>query len=254
MWCVSRAFSILLPPSEGKRPGGSKGARPGRFDEELDAERSEVTSALGHLLATASPRTLEKVLNVRAALLERAMEASADLVDGRSVTLPAWQRYSGVVWAHLDAATLSPSQRRRILVPSALYGMTTAQDPIGDYRLKMNVSLAPLGNLAAYWRPVLSDVLASHLGGSTVVDLLPREHEAAFDLESLSATCRVARVRFVGADGAAAAGHGAKAVKGVFARRVLEEGLGVLDSFEWEGWRGVRGGNVTRVSAPRIVA
>jgi cytoplasmic iron level regulating protein YaaA (DUF328/UPF0246 family) len=229
-------------------------ARPGRFDEELHAGRSDVMAALERLLATAEPRTLEKVLNVRAALLTRAVAASAELVNGTSVTLPAWQRYSGVVWTHLDAATLSLSQRRRILVPSGLYGVTTAQDPISDYRLKMDVSLPPLGNLAAFWRPVLTEVLATHLRGSTVVDLLPREHDAAFDLESLSEACRVARVRFVAADGSAAAGHGAKAVKGIFARRVFEEGLGVLESFDWEGWRGVRCGDVTRVVAPRTAA
>jgi cytoplasmic iron level regulating protein YaaA (DUF328/UPF0246 family) len=251
---VPRAFSILLPPSESKRPGGSRSAGPGRFDAALGAARSEVTGALGELLRTAPPRTLEKVLNVRAALLERALGATSDLVAGRAAVLPAWQRYSGVVWAHLEAGTLSVAQRRRLLVPSGLYGMTTAQDPIGDYRLKMDVSLVPLGNLAAYWRPVLTPVLAAHLGGATVVDLLPKEHEAALDLAALATTCRVVTVRFVSADGVAAAGHGAKAVKGILARQVLLEGLDVLDSFSWEGWRSHRRGDITRVVAPLLAA
>jgi cytoplasmic iron level regulating protein YaaA (DUF328/UPF0246 family) len=193
---------------------------------------------------------LEKVLGVRAVLLERALAATSDLAKGRAAVLPAWQRYSGVVWAHLDASTLSVAQRRRILVPSGLYGVTTAQDPIADYRLKMDVALAPLGNLAAYWRPLLARVLGNHLRGATVIDLLPREHRVALDLEALAETGRVVTVRFVASNGAAAAGHAAKAVKGVLARRVLVEGLSVLDSFEWEGWRSVRSGDVIEVVAP----
>ena len=251
---MTGALHILLPPSEAKKSGGSRTAKVGRFDVVLGAARCEVATALGELVGSATPQALEKTLHVRAALLDRAIEASADLVAGRVATLAAWQRYSGVVWTHLEAASLTPAQRRCILVPSGLYGITTAQDPIGDYRLKMNVALAPLGNLAAYWRPLLAPALVKYVRGATVVDLLPREHEAALDFETLQATCRVARVHFVGADGAAAVGHGAKAVKGVLARQVLLGGLDVLDSFSWEGWRAERAGDVSLVVAPRLEA
>jgi hypothetical protein len=251
---VTGTFHILLPPSEAKRPGGSRTAKVGGFDVALGPARSEVTAALGELVGSATPQVLEKILHARATLLDRAIEAIADLVAGREPLLPAWQRYSGVVWTHLEAASLTPAQRRRILVPSGLYGITTAQDPIGDYRLKMNVALAPLGNLAAYWRPLLAPALAKYVRGATVVDLLPKEHESALDFEMLQATCRVARVAFVGADGAAAVGHGAKAVKGVLARQVLLAGLDVLDSFNWEGWRAERSGEVSLVIAPRLDA
>lgn len=241
---------VLLPPSQAKALGGSGATRPGPFDELLDSSRREVRAALAGVLATGSRATLEKALKVRGPLLDRAIEASTAVVESRAPLLGAWQRYRGVVWTHLDPATLSSSQRRRILVPSGLYGITTAEDLIGDYRLTMNVSLAPLGGLASFWRSPLSTAVRQHVRGATVVNLLPREHEAAIDVAVIAASSHVVSVAFVGQNGAGAAGHAAKAVKGVVARRLLVEGLGALESFEWEGWRARHDGALTTVVAP----
>jgi len=75
-------------------------------------------AALASLLERGDSRTIEKTLRVHGALLERAIEATHAIVERREQFLAAWQRYSGVVWTHLDPHTLSVEQRRRILVPA----------------------------------------------------------------------------------------------------------------------------------------
>jgi len=180
---------------------------------------------------------IERTLRVHGDLLERAVESSRAVAQGRARLLPAWRRYNGVVWSHLDPATLRPAHRRRILVPSGLYGVTTAQDHIGDYRMKMNVVLAPLGGLATFWRPRLTPTLVKHLEGATVVNLLPKEHGTAIDFAELGKTCHVITIRFVVEGEVVVAGHEAKAVKGILARQLLSDGLGALDIFDWQGWR-----------------
>ena len=57
------------------------------------------------------------------------------------------------------ASDAHPATRVRILVPSALYGVTTAEDQIVDYRLTMHAALPGLGNLARYWRQPLTEAL-----------------------------------------------------------------------------------------------
>lgn len=233
---MARRLFVLLPPSESKRDGGSRSRKVGAFDGLLEAPRREVVAALASLLERGDSRTIEKTLRVHGALLERAIEATHAIVERREQFLAAWQRYSGVVWTHLDPHTLSVEQRRRILVPSGLLGVTTAQDPVCDYRLKMNVSLFPLGGLATFWRPRITLALLQHFRGATVVNLLPREHASALDLAGLGAHCDVVNVSFVTEGATVIAGHEAKSVKGVFARQVLLDGLNSLDSFEWHGW------------------
>ncbi|NNN09578.1 MAG: hypothetical protein HKL85_10355, partial [Acidimicrobiaceae bacterium] len=38
--------------------------------------------------------------------------------------------------------------------------------------------------------------------------------------------------------GEGVAGHDAKAVKGIVARRILDDGLDAIEYFHWRGWRG----------------
>ncbi len=242
---------VLIPPSEGKAHGGLRASTKGSLDATLGAARRTVRSALAETLTDATPALQTRVLGVRGALLERAVVATDQITRGRAPVLPAWQRYEGVVWQHLDPATLRAAQRRRILVPSALYGLTTAEDAIADYRLKFDVRLDGIGRLDDFWRRALTDAIVAFVSKGPVVNLLPAEHDRALDRGELSRRCDVVTVRFMSASGAGAAGHAAKAVKGVVARTLIQEGVGALEGFSWAGWTSRRVADGYAVRAPR---
>jgi cytoplasmic iron level regulating protein YaaA (DUF328/UPF0246 family) len=189
------------------------------------------------------------VLKARGPLLERALASLALIVNESAPTLPAWQRYSGVVWSHLDPANLSDAQRRRVLIPSGLYGLSCGTDEIADYRLTMKVALAGLGNVTTFWRPLVTQALRD-LSNATFVDLLPKEHAAAIGPEE-ELSARIVSVSFLRHGGEGVAGHDAKAAKGVLARRILLEGIDAVDGFRWKGWRGRAHHGHLEVRAPR---
>lgn len=247
---MASSLLVLLPPSEAKTPGGTMRTSVGAFDEALRDDRARVVASLIEVLDGSSARRQEIVLNARGPLLERALEVTRQLSDVRVPRLAAWQRYSGVVWSHLAPASLAPAQRRRILVPSSLYGLTTAEDRIADFRLKMNVGVAPLGTMSTFWRPRVTPALMAHATRSTIVNLLPLEHEAALDMDELSRARRVVRVQFIDGVGGTTVGHDAKAVKGILARTLLVDGLGALENFEWLGWRSAARGDTFQIVAP----
>ena len=191
------------------------------------------------------------MLGVRGELLDRALAATGELVDGTAPVLPAWRRYSGVVWAGLDPATLAPADRRRILVPSGALrpdhggrsgGRLPAQAP--RRRSDASVGCPRTGG------PSLTPALAARARGRVVVDLLPAEHAHALDLPALGWRRRVVRVRFVGPDGRRAVGHEAKTAKGRLARALVDGGLEAVDGFTHDGWRSRRDGDVVTVTAP----
>ncbi len=241
------AAHLLLPPSEGKAPGGTFRRRRGSFPQLL-SKRAAVAEALAD--ACADVGQASKLLGARGDLLDRALEALTDLVEGTAPTMPAWRRYTGTVWQHLDPATLPDEARARLLVPSALMGITTGTDPVPDHRLRFSASLPGIGRLDRWWRNELTDALIDHLAGGLVVDLLPNEHAAALDWTRLAAAVPVVRVQFVSADGARAAGHAAKAAKGRFARAISTRGLEGARRFRWQGWHAQRRGDGIVVFAP----
>lgn len=215
-------FIILLPPSEGKTAGGDR-ARPwtpsvGTFGAPLKAARTQVCKELSALDGGDA-----RLLGVKGAHLERAQNSNSSLV--RSPSLAAWQRYSGVVWEHLDLGSLPAAERnkilRRIFVPSGMAGLVRADDPLPDYRLKMGARVADLGLLSTWWRPLLTPALATAAKSRVIVDLLPNEHRAAFDWPDLPTTVRV---DLVSRSGAVVGGHNAKAAKGRLARHLLTSG------------------------------
>lgn len=232
-------------------PGGSRVAKKGSFDNELADARFVVLDALLRELDSAPTKRRELLLNARGLLMERGIEATKELAGGRARLLPAWKRYSGVVWSHLDPVSLELPLRRRILIPSAIYGITTGEDRIADFRLKMNIGVGNLGTMATFWRPRLTPVLGAHTRRATIVNLLPKEHESAIDLDTLRTTCNVITVAFVDESRGVTVGHDAKATKGVLARRLLHEGVKSLTSFEWQGWRSdVRDDQIQIIAPP----
>ncbi|MEM8619704.1 MAG: peroxide stress protein YaaA [Actinomycetota bacterium] len=221
---------LLLPPSEGKAEGGIDAAwepSEGAFGIPLSAARMTVASALAR-----SKGGDERMLGVRGAAFDRGQAANRTLIG--APTMPAWQRYTGVVWTALDPASVGAVNRRRIIVVSGLLGLVRGDDPVPDYRLKMAASLPPLGKLSTWWRDDASAALVTTAKRSRprrmVIDLLPLEHRAALDPDALAESHAV-RVDLVTADGRAG-GHGGKTAKGELARALLTEGVAALDTWE----------------------
>jgi cytoplasmic iron level regulating protein YaaA (DUF328/UPF0246 family) len=249
---VTERLYVLLPPSLGKSLGGRRTSGGGTFAEELGAPRAAVVAALAGVVHRAEPRELESTFSAKGDLLERAIVSAIELERGSAQLAPAWRRYQGVVWAHVAPESLSSPVRRRILVTSGLYGLLAGEDPIADYRLKMNAPLAPFASLARWWRPFITDALDRKTRGATIVNLLTNEHTASVDLVRLGAQREIITVRFVTSDERNAVGHDAKAVKGVLARQVLLEGTGALGSLSWQGWNSRREGSDVIVTAPPV--
>lgn len=206
---------LLLPPSEGKRAGGDArrwAPGGGTFGRRLAGPRREVAGALAAIDGGDA-----RLLGVGGAWLDRAQAANRRVL--RSPTMAAHRRYSGVVWEHLDPATVP--DRSPIVVVSALAGLLGADDAVPDHKLKMSASLPGIGKLSTWWRPAVTAAIAPRARGAFVVDLLSLEHRTAWDA---AATRRLdgVTVSFVARGGRGrAVGHGAKAAKGLLARHLL---------------------------------
>ncbi|MCW2613876.1 MAG: hypothetical protein JWN08_870 [Frankiales bacterium] len=208
---------VLLPPSEGKAPGGR--GRPLDLDAlshpSLNEVRDRVLDAL-HAAAVGDPAGLQAALGCPDGEVEK------DAVLRTSRTLPALERYTGVVYEALSYATLSPAGRRRangsLRVASALFGLLSPTDRIPAYRLSGGTSLPGFGSLAAAWRPVVEPEVAAHRG--IVVDLRsgPYAHLArlpgAVQVRVLRETAGVRSV----------VSHDNKHTKGLLARELCERG------------------------------
>ncbi len=211
---------VLLPPSEGKTPGGDgTGWQP---DSGVFADLAGPRIRVANALRRAKGGT-KRILGADGDLLKRSKAANLAIVAGP--TLPAWQRFSGVVWEALSPSDLTGRARRRaetgVIVVSAVTGLSAWSDPVPDFRLKLSASLPPIGRLCAFWQQPLTRVLNDRLAGATVIDLLPNEHRAAW----IPDPRRYDLVRpLLAARDGKPAGHAGKATKGRLARAILESG------------------------------
>jgi len=164
------AVLLLLPPSETKAPGGD--GAPLAFDAlslpELNPVRRKIADALVEL-ADDVPASMT-ALGLSARQTDE-VERNAELY--RAPTMPALQRYTGVLYDALDAGGFDTTQwsraGSRLAVASALFGLLGPDDPIPAYRLSGNSTLPALGPLRTLWRPALEPLLAAR--DDLVVDL-----------------------------------------------------------------------------------
>lgn len=180
---ATRLPLILLPPSEGKAAGGTGPPwAPGTMSLPLDERREDVLTALATAMRAPEPAR-SKLLGVKGKALVAA--TAADRVARTAPTLPAIERYTGVLYDALDHRSLTSADRKRldvgVLIFSGLWGAVAPTDPIPDYKLKMGAQLPRLGKLSTWWRDELSAAVASRAAGRTVWNLLPNEHAAAWD-------------------------------------------------------------------------
>jgi len=156
---------ILLPPSETKRVGGVPGTKLDlsllRFPQ-LKQLRATMVSAV---------RELARDTDATVSALKLGPTQRGEVAHNRAVTtsatMPAVDRYTGVVFDALDASSL-PDQSRaylddHLVIHSAILGPVGALDPIPAYRLSHD-SRVPGIRLKRHWAPTVSSVLTAHPG------------------------------------------------------------------------------------------
>jgi cytoplasmic iron level regulating protein YaaA (DUF328/UPF0246 family) len=230
---------IVLPPSETKRDGGEDAPLDltGLSFPELTAPRRQALAALKAL-----SRNLAAATGMLRLGPSSATEAARNRVVATSATMAAIDRYDGVLFDELDAASLPASPRtfagRHLVIGSALFGLVGALDSIPAYRLSHDSRL-PGTTLGKIWRPRLGAALAAREG--LILDLRS-EGYAALGPTPDRADAFYLRVVTAGADGRKRAlNHFNKKGKGAFARRLLLAEIDHPDVASLLGWAAAEG-------------
>ena len=214
---------VLLPPSKGKAAGGSDRAYGDHLDggHPLDEPRREVLKAAVAAADDADDRTVARLTGVKA---ERAAEQRAMLAQlATAPTLPAHQRYTGVVHDHAGLADVDPTTvGLDVRIVSALLGLAALEDPVPDYRLEVAASLPPLGGLGRFWRERLESELHELTAEVPVWDLLPGEHAVVWPA-AVRGDRQMRHVRFVRPDGRTAPAARVKIAKGRLVAALLAD-------------------------------
>jgi cytoplasmic iron level regulating protein YaaA (DUF328/UPF0246 family) len=168
---------VLLPPSETKHPGGSGAPLDlcSLSAPELTPVRETLVDALVGL--SADPAAALAALGLSA---KQAGEVERNAALRTAPTLPALERYTGVLYDALDIGSMTRAQRaradRRLAVGSALFGLVRGADAIPAYRLSAGTALPGLPTLRTLWKPALSPLLTEP--GELVVDLRSGSYQA----------------------------------------------------------------------------
>jgi len=227
---------ILLPPSETKRDGG-------------DGPPLDLTQ-LAHPKLTATRRALVRRVAELARNPEEAMarlklgpklafEVDRDRMLRKAPTMPAMDRYTGVLYEALDAPGLDAAARafaaEHVRIHSALFGLIAAGDPIPAYRLSHDSRLeAP--SVKATWAGSLSKELAAH-ASELVLDLRSEAYVALGPVPVAVPESYYLRVVSVGDDGARRAlNHFNKKGKGELVRAIVQHGADFASVDELIGW------------------
>ena len=169
-------MQLLLPPSETKRSGGGSAFSPDSLPHhpQLGAARARIRASLERLSADEDAAAAALGLGAKS-----RGEIAHNLVLDSSGSLPAIERYTGVLYDALDVPSLESAARSWLdthaLVQSALFGQIRAADPIPAYRLSAGTSLPGLGgSLKRLWREAHADLDWPALGW--VLDLRSKDY------------------------------------------------------------------------------
>ncbi|MFF2370187.1 YaaA family protein [Agromyces sp. NPDC058110] len=230
---------VLLPPSETKRAGGHGAPLDLSSLSFADLEPLRMQLADELVALSADEESALRALKLGPRL---ATEVEHNRALWSSATMPALDRFTGVLFDALDAETLDEGARayaaQNVFVHSALFGLVGAMDPIPAYRLSHD-SRVPGLPLKRFWRDAIADRIAAHDG--LIIDL---RSEAYAELGPAPVHAASVFVRVVAVDEGGrrrALNHFNKQAKGRFTRRLLETrpALGSVDELlDWAGSEG----------------
>ena len=220
-------MKILIPPSEGK----AKVRALDTLFRDTNFEFAKYTQQIVDLLCLIENEDLTSVYGTTQDKAIMFHRQNQDVFNSKCV--PAIERYTGVVYNHIDWSTLSVKaknyMKKNILIFSGLFGLLRPDTLIPDYKLKMNV--LSLKNL---WGPIISEYLKDE---DVIFDLLPQVHRKAYTPNK-----NTIQVDFlVQSKGkTSAAGHFGKAVKGQFIRFLATNQITKtkdFKNFEYDGFK-----------------
>ncbi|WIB61971.1 peroxide stress protein YaaA [Curtobacterium sp. MCLR17_007] len=237
-------MTVLLPPSETKREGGDIGTTLDlgvlSFPELSDERAAVITAARSVSSEESTARTALKL--GPKSIAERHRNLSLDTAP----TLPAIERYTGVLYDPLEAATASVASRawwaRHVVVQSAMFGPLGGGDPIPAYRLSHDSRLGSL-RLASHWPAPAARALSSRSDG-LVLDLRSEGYRALGPLDG------AVPLRVVSDDGSGrrkALNHWNKTAKGRLVALLARTGAEVSGMDDLLAWAAANGVVIDRV-------
>jgi cytoplasmic iron level regulating protein YaaA (DUF328/UPF0246 family) len=243
---------LLLPPSETKRDGGVEGTRldlAALSFPSLAAQRRAALASLARVSRSVSASMLAlKLSDGQRAEIERNRTLRS------SPTMPAVDRFTGVLFDALDAGSAAPAARRwlddSVIIHSALFGLVGALDPLPAYRLSHDSRLPDLP-LKKHWSAAVSSALAGVDGlildarsdGYVGLGPLP-ERDNVFTLRVLTETAGGVRRPL---------NHFNKRGKGEFARALADADFRTDEADELLAWAASVGIRLER-AAPGVLA
>ena len=211
---------VLLPPSETKRPGGVGVSidKAAIIWAALDPARDVAIDALVQLCqdeeAAAKSLKLGKT---------NRKDIQANLEIMTSGTMPALQRYTGVLYDALGYDELSKDAllraQHQMFIQSSLFGLVPALERIPYYRLSAG-SLLPGVSLSKLWAAAHTDVWPRLTG-----EILDMRSKAYVSLNPIPKDKGSFFLEVLDANSGRALNHFNKKAKGAFAKAILETGL-----------------------------
>jgi uncharacterized protein len=208
---------FLLPPSESKQTGGNKSKIELSFPA-LDKTRGSIRKALIEL--SKNPKAAAAALKLGPKQLGE-LQVNLDLA--KPITMPAIDRYTGVLYDALKLDGLSAEQQRKakrsVFIQSSLFGLIGALDEIPNYRLSAGSKLSGI-NLRSEWSKA-HEIIWDNFAAETVIDLRSKAYAqlapipqgiSAFEVEVVSEDAKGVRK---------ALNHFNKQAKGSFVRAAL---------------------------------
>lgn len=232
---------ILLPPSETKRADGTGDSWfPGavRYPE-LDGIRQTLIADVAALCA--DPAVAARALKLGPKLVH---EVQLNTVLDSAPTMPAIERYTGVLFDGLDVASLPAASiawlGSHVLVQTALLGPIGALDPLPNYRLSATASVPPV-TLKKRWAVAGAAALATET--EFILDLRSEAYVALAPLHGgRSAYLRVvAEVPAPGGESARALNHFNKKTKGLLLRALALDSPELDSAEDFLAWCAAHG-------------
>ena len=249
---------ILLPPSETKRLGGGNSSLSleGLSSPELTPARTSVIQATKRLAGRRAEA--QRVLKISDKQVHRLDENKHILT---SPTMPAIERYTGVLYDALDVQTCAADARawidEHVSIQSALFGLVVATDEIPSYRLSASTALPGLSykrkptTLKRLWVDAHQGIFASAKGA--VLDLRSKDYAALAPLESGVEATWVNVVTRDEAGVTRALNHFNKAAKGMLVRLIAHEQPELKSIDDFVSWASAVGLDCARESDGQLM-